>query len=152
MCVLRAKWLQETSHETMRWTATFCNSIYWALPSWRSPDECSALGVGIIFVSWNDFSWFNGASALNAKNWADIKIFLIGRELICDSRNLFHDFPDLRAYFPCPVELLHRHVVRWDVGGYRYYMSSLLYVLYTNCATWGIPSKVHWLEEAFFFR
>lgn len=32
------------------------------------PDECSALGVGIIFVSWNDFSWFNGASAFNAKN------------------------------------------------------------------------------------
>ena len=32
------------------------------------------------------------------------------------SRNLFHDFPDLRAYFPCPVELLHRHVVRWYVG------------------------------------
>lgn len=87
------------------------------------PDECGALGVGIIFVSWNDFSWFNCASALNAKNWADIKIFLIGRELISDS---LQECPH-----PSRFRCWHLTTLCWD------YVSGI------NSWNWDLCSFLH---------
>lgn len=117
------------------------NSHLFAIPSTElyhpedPPDECGALGVGIIFVSWNDFSWFNGASALNAKNWADIKIFQIGRELICDS---LQECPH-----PSRFRCWHLTTLCWD------YVSGINSWKWDLCSFLHATNRILWLVMVF---